>query len=174
MLLTKAFELIEDDYDLILIDNTPYFNLISKNALSASNGVLIPVQNDGFSYSGLTKLLQKIYDIKSDLNRNLDIIGVFFSNVNERTNVYKQLKELFQTDLGDKLLRTSVRRDNTVIESNTAYIPLFNYSPKSNATIDYMFIVQELHILDDEKHKRLVNDLDNYYKNFGRKHESEV
>lgn len=165
MLLTKAFDLIDKDYDLILIDNTPYFNLISKNALSASNGVLIPVQSDGFSYSGLTRLLEKIYEIKSDLNNKLDIIGVYFSGVNDRTTVYRQLKELFKKDLRNKLLDISIRRDNAVIESNTHYIPLYNYAPRSNATIDYMFMVMELHLLDQENHSRLVKDLDIYLKN---------
>lgn len=159
LLLTKTFQIIEKDYDLILIDNTPYFNLISKNALSASNGVLIPVENDGYSYHGLTKLLSKIYDIKGELNKSLDIIGVFFTKVNERTNLFKQLKELFKEELGNKLLDTYIRQDNQVKESNTALIPLFDFAPKANATKDYMKLVSELKLLDEHNQKKLDKDL---------------
>ena len=157
LLLTRTF--IEKDYNLILIDNTPYFNLISKNALSASNGVLIPVENDGYSYYGLTKLLSKIYEIKGELNNSLDLLGVFFTKVNNRTTLFKQLSELFKTELGDKLLNSYIRQDNQVKESNTALVPLFEFARKSNATLDYMQLVSELKILDEKNQKKLDKDI---------------
>lgn len=170
MMLTKAFQLIKDDYDLILIDNTPYFNLISKNALSASNGILIPVNNDGFSYDGLTKLLRKIYEVKSEINSQLDIIGVFFTCANSRTTLFKQLKETFKGQLKDRFLDTYISTDNTVKEANTYFIPLYEYTKEfkkiPNATRDYMMLILELKLLQEENHKKLVDFLDESYKNF--------
>lgn len=159
MLLQKAFKIIDEDYDIILIDNSPHFNIISKNALSASNGVLIPIENDGFSYHGLTGLLNKIYEIKGGLNDELEIIGVFFTNVNRRTNLFKQLRDLFKEDLGDKLLDAYIRHDNKVKESNTALIPLYDYAPKANATIDYAKLILELNILDEKNKNQLIKDI---------------
>ena len=159
LLLTKAFDLIQDEYGLILIDNTPYFNLISKNALSASNGVLIPVQSEGFSYDGLSRLLRKIYEVKTDLNNKLEIIGVFFANVNKNTNLYKDLLDKFQEDVGEKLLKTYIRADNKAKESITEFEPLYQYAPKSNVTRDYMMLVHELHLLDNANQQKLEDDI---------------
>lgn len=159
LLLTKAFELIQDEYNIILIDNTPYFNLISKNALSASNCVLIPVQNEGFSYDGLARLLQKIHEVKTDLNNRLEIIGVFFANVNKQTNLYRQLRKQFGLEVGGKLLKTYIRSDNKAKESITAFEPLYNFAPTSNVTRDYMMLVHELHLLDAVNHRKLEDDI---------------
>lgn len=165
-LLINSFHLIENDYDFIILDNTPYFNIISKNALTASNGVLIPVETDGFSYDGLAKLIHKIYDIKG-LNNNLDILGVFFNKVNDRTILFRELKEKFKEDLGDTLLNTYIKMDNIIKESNTAMIPLQNYSPKGKGTLCFMKLVEELHLLNEMKAKKLstdINELELYLK----------
>lgn len=153
--LTKIFDLVQSSYDLILIDNTPYFNLITRNALSASTGVLIPVETDGYSYNGLTKLLKKIIEVKSEVNRSLDIIGIFVTRANNRTSVFKDLYDLFKEELGDKLLNTYIRQDNKVKESNTNFMPLYNYAPKSAACSDYAKLILEINILTKEQEKKL-------------------
>lgn len=171
MMLTKAFKLIEDDYDLIIIDNTPYFNIISRNALSASDAILIPVNNDGFSYDGLTKLLGKIYEVKRELNTNLDIIGVFFTDVKKRSVLHRQLGELLENELEDKFLKTYISSDNTVNEANTEFIPLLEYTKNSkkipNATKDYMFLVSELELLKPRHKKIMIKDIEDDYKKLG-------
>lgn len=146
-LLVNAFEMIRNDYDYIFIDNTPYFNIISKNALSASDGVLIPVQAEGFSYDGLSILLEKIYEIKGEMNNKLNIIGVFFTDVTKRTNLYKIMNEQFRTQLNDTLLETFIRSDNKVAESNSVGVPLGFYAPKSNAVTDYIDLATELKLI---------------------------
>ncbi len=153
--LTTIFNVLQNDYDLILIDNTPYFNIITKNGLSASNGVLIPIETDGYSYRGLTKLLKKIIEVKSQVNEKLDIIGIFITRANPRTTVFKNLFEAFKDELGDKLLNTYIRQDNKVKESNTTFIPLYNYAPKAMATRDYANLVLEIGLLDKEAENQL-------------------
>lgn len=153
--LTEIFSLLDDKYDLILIDNTPYFNIITKNALSASNGVLIPIETDGYSYRGLTKLLKKIIEVKEEVNEKLDILGIYVTRANSRTSVFKDLYEIFKNDLGEKLLETYIRQDNKVKESNTNFIPLFSYAPKSAASKDYIKLIKEIKILTPEQEKIL-------------------
>ncbi len=147
MLLVDAFKLVEDDYDLILIDNTPYFNLISKNALAASDGVLIPVEGAGFSYDGLSILLNRINGIKSEVNNKLSIIGVFFTDVFPKTKLFGLMEEHFRNDLDSTLLNTYIRHDNRVKIAETVQQPLAFFSDKGNAIKDYTSLAKELELI---------------------------
>lgn len=149
LILKKSFDYISSDYDYILIDNTPYFNLLTRNALCASDHVIIPVDCDGFSYEGLNKLIDKVLDTKEELNPKLNILGVFLTKVNKRTNLFKQLNEGYQEQLGEKFLSSYIRADNKVKESNTIYKPLPYYVKNSNALKDYIKLILELKILDN-------------------------
>lgn len=159
LILKKSFDYIEDDYDYILIDNTPYFNLLTRNALCASDKVIIPVDCDGFSYEGLSKLIEKVIDTKEELNPSLDILGVFLTKVNNRTKLYKQLKEGYTDQLGSKFMKTYIRLDNKVKESNTVYEPLPYYDKNSKALQDYMRLLIEFDILNDDSLSLLKEQL---------------
>lgn len=158
--LTAIFKLLEKNYDLILIDNTPYFNLITKNALSASSGVLIPLETDGYSYRGLIKLIKKIVEVKSAVNSRLDILGVFVTRANKRTAVYKDLIDVFTHELGNKMMHSSISNDNKVKESNTNFIPLYYYSRKGKATKDYIRLILELNLFDSITQTKLKKELE--------------
>lgn len=159
LILKKSFDYIVDDYDFILIDNTPYFNLLTRNALCASDKVIIPVDCDGFSYEGLSKLIEKVIDTKEELNSKLDILGVFLTKVNNRTKLYKHLNEGYTEQLGDKFMNTYIRHDNKVKESNTVYEPLPYYDKNSKALQDYMRLLIEFNILNDESLSLLKDQL---------------
>lgn len=159
LILKKSFDYIVDDYDYILIDNTPYFNLLTRNALCASDQVIIPVDCDGFSYEGLSKLIEKVIDTKEELNPKLDILGVFLTKVNSRTKLYKHLNEGYNDQLGDKFMKTYIRHDNKVKESNTVYEPLPYYDKNSKALQDYMNLLIEFNILNDSSLSLLKDQL---------------
>ena len=159
LILKKSFDYIEDDYDYILIDNTPYFNLLTRNALCASDYVIIPVDCDGFSYEGLSKLIEKVIDTKEELNPSLDILGVFLTKVNNRTKLYKQLNEGYTDQLGSKFMKTYIRHDNKVKVSNTEYEPLPYYDKNSKALQDYMRLLIEFDILNDDSLSLLKEQL---------------
>lgn len=150
MILKNILDYVKDEYDYILIDNTPYFNLMIRNSLCAADIVIIPVCCDKFSYDGLSKLLQKIYEIKTELNPKLEVGGVFLTKVDRRTNLSKMLYESYNEELGKKFMKTLIRQDNSINESNTVYKPLAYYKKKSTALFDYMKLILELDILDEE------------------------
>ena len=143
------------EYDYIILDNSPYFNIITMNALCCSNFVITPVENDGYGYSGLTVLLRKIFDAKDELNPALEFKGVFFTKVNNRTNLFKDLYVSYKEEFGDRFISTYIRQDNKVKESATAFIPLLHYDPRTNAVKDYLKLLENLNILSDGESQQL-------------------
>lgn len=158
-ILEKALSQIKDGYDYIIIDSSPYFNIITQNALCASNYVLTPVENDGFGYAGLTKLLGKIYEVKDELNPDLNFLGVYMTKVNQNTILFKELYEAYIKELGDKFFRTYIHQDNKAKESITEFIPLLHYSPKCKAAVDYRKLILEMDILSEMDSLKLHDDI---------------
>jgi len=108
---------------------------------------LIPVEADGFSLDGLNILLKRIFEIKSELNDKLDIIGVFFTDAYQNTKLFKNIREMFEEELGEVLLKTVIRHDNKVKESNSFRIPLAMYDGNAKATKDYFELAYELGLI---------------------------
>lgn len=158
LILKKAINLIKEEYDFILIDNTPFYNVLTINSLCAADYVITPVSANGFSYAGLRRLLNEIYKIKDEFNENLEFIGAYMSNVNKQKVVYKDLYENYKEELGEKFLTQAIRQDKNVDESNTAFLPLLTYSPKTNAVQDYRKLLVSLNILDTEDKKNVLRE----------------
>lgn len=155
VILRKALKTCKDDYDYILIDNTPFFNILTINSLVASDYVLTPVASNGFSYAGLTRLLTEIYRIKDEFNEDLVFLGAFMTNVNRQKVVFRDLYSNYIEELGDKFIRQYIRMDKNVDESNTAFVPLYSYNKNCNAVADYMKLIISLGILDEAEEKEL-------------------
>lgn len=154
-ILSRSLHQLKQNYDFILIDNSPYYNLITSNALCASDYVLTPVEADGFGYSGLSKLLEKIYSIKDELNENLEFLGVFLNKVNKQTTLFKNLYQNYTDELGERFIKQYIRHDNRAKESATAFIPLFHYDKKCKAIQDYKDLLINLNILNKDDIKKL-------------------
>ena len=152
--LSNVMEKLEQMYNFIIIDNSPFYNLISENSLSVSNAVLIPVQADGYSYNGLAELLNRIYKVKGQLNSKLDILGVYFNNVKANTTVAKSARDEFKK-IGDIMLDTVIRPDIKVCEANTAFAPLYAYNDNTAAVLDYMNLITEVKLLNPTQQKVL-------------------
>lgn len=155
IILKKAISTIKEEYDFILIDNTPFFNILTINSLCASDYVLTPVGANGFSYVGLTRLLTEINKIKEEFNEDLNFLGAFMANVNKQKVVFKDLYASYKEELGDKFLEQYIRQDKNVDESSTAFMPLLSYNPKCNAVNDYKKLLYSLKILNEKDQKEL-------------------
>jgi cellulose biosynthesis protein BcsQ len=147
-ILKKCLKQVKDEYDYILTDNAPFYNILTINALTAADFVITPVQTNGFSYSGLQRLLSEIYKIKAEFNSDLEFAGTFITNANTQKTVFKDLYAEYEKALGDKFLKTYIRMDKNVDESNTAFLPLPCYNENSKAVHDYMKLLHELKLLD--------------------------
>lgn len=160
MILKNILKHVDSEYDYIFIDNTPYFNLLVRNSLCAASEVIIPVECDKFSYDGLRQLLKKVYEIRTELNPSLIVKGVFLTKVDQRTNLAKILYNDYINELGSTFMKTVIRQDNSIKESNTEYKPLPYWKKKSAALLDYMRLLRELSFLDLEENKLLDGMID--------------
>ncbi|MEJ0073086.1 MAG: AAA family ATPase [Candidatus Saccharibacteria bacterium] len=105
------------DAELIIIDCPPALGLLTINALTAANGVLIPVQAEYFALEGLGQLLNTIQLVRGGLNPRLDIFGVLLTMVSKRTVLSEQVQSEVQTHFGDKLFKTTVPRNIRLAEA---------------------------------------------------------
>lgn len=148
-ILRNALSYLKDDYDFVILDCGPNTNIFVMNALCASDGVLIPVQDEAQSYDGFLNLLGAIYEVQAKFNPELDILGVFFTRTNPITNTYKQYYMKYKKEIGDKLLDIYIRSENKFKEavSNKVPVPLPYYVKYSNALLDYERLLQSLNLL---------------------------
>ena len=145
-ILSKCLARIQDRYDNILIDNSPFFNMLTINSLTASDNVITPVESDGYSYHGLTLLLDRINSIKEELNEALEFLGIFLTKAEPNTVSFRAMFETYQKELGDKFLDTYIRKDISVKESTITLQPLLTYKPDCRAAEDYTRLLEKLDI----------------------------
>lgn len=157
IILKKALASIKENYDYILIDNAPASDILTVNSMFASDYVITPVRVEGFSYKGLKETLDNINYIKEEHDiENLSFLGVFITQAEVNTHVYKDINESYASNLGTKFLKTPIRKDIKVSEIETAFTPILEYSPDTNVVFDYSHLLLELGILDQEAEKRLL------------------
>lgn len=150
---------IKDDYDYIIIDNSPFKSALSNCSLCASDGVLTPINADNFSYDGLMDLIETIQHQNQTHALSINFTGIFMTRVSSRTNLFKQMHESYKDMFDDKFIPVSIRQTDAVNQSNTAFIPLLSYDKRCNAVQDYVELVNYLGLMDNQHYKKLVRYL---------------
>ncbi len=139
-----ALEGIRDKYDYVLIDCSPSLGLITVNALTAADSVIIPVQAEYFALEGITKLLNTIRIIKSKLNRNLEIEGFLLTMYDARlrlaNQIYEELKGHFATMVFDTVIPRNIR----LSEAPSHGLPALMYAPESRGATSHVALAKEL------------------------------
>ncbi|MDB8987079.1 AAA family ATPase [Parabacteroides merdae] len=141
--LKRILDELEDKYDYCIIDCPPSLNMITINALVASDEVIVPIKIDKFALDGLEYLLESIDEIKEEFNPNLQFKGCFVT-MDTSTTVNKEIKKALKDILKDKMFDTSIRQNVTVTEASFEQIPVVNYKKNSNASKDYRALVKEV------------------------------
>lgn len=141
--LKKVLENIEDRYDYCIIDCPPSLNMITINALVASDEVIVPIKIDKFALDGLEYLLESIDEIKDEFNPNLKFKGCFVT-MDTATTVNKEIKKALKNILKDKMFNTAIRQNVSVVEASFEQMPVVNYKRNSNASKDYKSLVKEV------------------------------
>lgn len=135
---------IKGDYDFLLIDCSPSLGLITVNALTASDSVIIPVQCEYFALEGISKLLNTVKIIKSKLNKSLEIEGFLLTMYDNRlrlaNQVYAEVKKHFQGMVFDSVITRNVR----LSEAPSYGKPVLLYDSESKGSANYMELAQEL------------------------------
>lgn len=143
-LLKKALAKIKDDYDFILIDCSPSLGLITVNALSAADSVLVPVQCEYFALEGLSKLLNTIKIVQGRLNPDLEIEGMLLTMYDTRLRLANQVVDEVKTHFQDLVFDTIIHRNTTISESSSHGIPVIMHDASSKGTVNYLNLAREI------------------------------
>lgn len=147
---------LKDDFDYIIIDNSPFDSETSKCSICASDFVLTPVNADGFSFDGIVALTKTIADINGRYGTNVNFKGIYFNRTNMNTNLYRQLKEEYGEIFQDLFIPICIRQSNLVAESNTVMIPLVSYAKRCAPVKDYLDLLSAINLID-LTHIRIFN-----------------
>lgn len=142
--LKKALNEISSNYDFILIDCPPSLGLLTLNALTASNSVLIPVQCEYFALEGLGQLLNTINIVKKHFNAELSIEGVLLTMFDSRLRLSHQVAEEVRKYFGDKVYNTVIHRNVRISEAPSYGKPIILYDAISSGAKNYMSLAAEL------------------------------
>lgn len=143
--LKEAIEKVH--YDYVVIDCPPSLGILTINALTASDGVIIPAQADIYSIQGIGGLYSTIESVKRYTNSKLTILGILITRYNSRTVLTKELTAML-TDtankLGTKVFNTKIRECTALKEAQASQESIFDYSHKSNGSKDYLSFIGEV------------------------------
>ena len=139
-----ALDPIKDEYDFIIIDCSPSLGLITINALTACDSILIPVQCEYFALEGLGKLLNTIKIIQSRLNTNLEIEGILLTMYDVRLRLSNQVVEEVKTHFSKLVFDTLIPRNIKLSESPSFGIPAISHDADSKGAISYLNLAKEI------------------------------
>jgi chromosome partitioning protein len=143
-LLRSALDKIENNYDYILIDCPPSLGLLTLNALTASDSVIIPVQCEYFALEGLGQLLNTINIVKKHFNKDLSIEGVLLTMFDTRLRLSHQVAEEVRRYFGEKVYKTVINRNVKISEAPSYGKPIILYDAISSGAQNYMSLASEI------------------------------
>lgn len=144
MKMKATLESIREDYDFIIIDCSPSLGLITVNALTASDSVIIPVQCEYFALEGLGKLLNTIKIIQSRLNPDLEIEGILLTMYDMRLRLSNQVVEEVTTHFKSMVFDTLIPRNIKLSESPSFGLPAISHDAESKGAISYLNLANEI------------------------------
>ncbi|EMR05557.1 Sporulation initiation inhibitor protein soj [Bhargavaea cecembensis DSE10] len=142
--LKHALDELKDDYDYIIIDCPPSLGLLTLNALTASDGLIIPVQCEYYALEGLSQLLSTIRLVQKHLNQDLMIDGVLLTMFDARTNLGIQVIEEVKKYFQDKVYHTVIARNVRLSEAPSHGEPIIVYDPRSRGAEVYLELAKEV------------------------------
>lgn len=142
--LKKAIDSIRDDYDYVIIDCPPSLGLLTLNALTAADSVLIPVQCEYYALEGLSQLLNTIRIVQKHLNEDLQIEGVLLTMLDARTNLGIQVIEEVKKYFQNKVFKTIIPRNVRLSEAPSHGKPILLYDAKSKGAEVYLELAKEV------------------------------
>lgn len=142
--LKNKIDTIKENYDYIIMDCPPSLGLITTNALTASNSVIIPVQCEFFALEGIMQLLNTIMMAQKNLNPNLDIEGVLLTMLDSRTNLGFEVVDDIRKYFKERVYNTIIPRLIRLTESPSHGKPIVVYDPKSKGTEAYLNLAKEV------------------------------
>jgi len=143
-ILNLQLKKLNNQYNYVIIDCPPSLGILNKNALVASNSIIIPVQAEYFALEGLTQLISTINLIKQEFNTSLKIEGILFTMFSHRTNISKEIKNEIIKFFGKKVYKTTISRSIKVTEAQSEGKSIEEYMKNSKTSQEYQQFVEEV------------------------------
>lgn len=143
-ILKESLAQIKDSYDFVIIDCPPSLNMLTVNALTAADTVLVPIQCEFYALEGLSQLIHTINLVKKRLNPSLDMEGVVFTMYDARTNLSLQVVENVKSNLRQNVYKTIIPRNVRLAEAPSHGLPINVYDTRSTGAESYRLLAQEV------------------------------
>ena len=154
--LKQALNNLEQKYDYILLDCPPALNLVTVNALTAADSVMIPMQCEYYALEGLSDLVNTIKKVRANLNAKLEIEGLLRTMFDNRNMLANQVSAQLVSHFGDKVYSTVIPRNIRLAEAPSYGLPALIYDKTSRGALAYLELAKEIilknQILKDTKH----------------------
>lgn len=148
--LKEAIDSVRDEYDFVFIDCPPSLGLITLNAFTASDSVLVPIQCEYYALEGLGQLINTIKLVQKHLNKDLEIEGVVLTMFDARTNLSSQVALEVEKYFGNKVFQTIIPRNIRLSEAPSHGLPISLYDPDSKGAQTYKKLAKELLKLNEK------------------------
>lgn len=150
-ILKRSIESVRHNYDFIIIDCPPSLNILTVNAMTTADTVLVPIQCEYYALEGLTQLIHTINLVKRRLNPDLELEGVVFTMFDARTNLSLQVVENVKSNLKQNIYKSIIPRNVRLAEAPSHGLPINIYDPKSAGAEGYRDLADEVieHCEDD-------------------------
>jgi chromosome partitioning protein len=134
---------LADRYDTILIDCPPSLGHLTVSALTAADGVIVPLQCEYFALEGISELMSTVQRVQGGLNRRLSITGILLTMYDDRTNLSRDVADEVRRHFGTKVFETVVPRNIRLAEAPSHGLPIFQYDIKSRGAEAYLALARE-------------------------------
>lgn len=143
-ILKKEVDWVSDSYDYILIDCPPSLSMLTINAMTTADSILVPIQCEYYALEGLSQLIYTVNLVKERLNPQLEMEGVVFTMYDSRTNLSSQVVENVKSNLNQRIYETLIPRNIRLAEAPSFGMPICVYDPKSTGAECYMKLAEEV------------------------------
>lgn len=143
-ILSKALESIKDQFDLVIIDCPPSLNILTINALSASDEYIIPMQAEGYAVEGVAQIINVVQLINNNLNPNLSLRTIVLTMYDKRNKLHRNIENLLSEHFQDKLSKNKIPKNIDIADASTNKKSIFEYKPKSKGAKAYTLLTVEL------------------------------
>lgn len=143
-ILKGEIDWIKDQYDYIVIDCPPSLNMLTVNAMTTADSVLVPIQCEYYALEGLSQLIHTVNLVRERLNPKLEIEGILFTMYDSRTNLSNQVVENVKDNLDLHIFKTLIPRNIRLAEAPSYGLPITVYDPKSTGAESYMALAKEV------------------------------
>ena len=143
-ILRNAIDQVKDQYDFVIIDCPPSLSMLTINAMTTADSVIVPIQCEYYALEGLSQLIHTVELVKDRLNSKLEIEGVVFTMYDARTNLSLQVVENVKDNLQQNIYKTIIPRNIRLAEAPSYGLPINKYDPKSTGAESYMRLAGEV------------------------------